>query len=63
MEDFHVKIHITKVIEMCITEERARIRKHYDNTLGKQTGDYMDSYVPVPSEVLKLFGIITEAEV
>jgi len=63
MEDFHVKIHITKVIEMCITEERARIREHYSNTLGKQTADYMDNYVPVPSEVLKLFGILTDTPV
>lgn len=48
---------------MCITEERARIREHYSNTLGKQTADYMDTYVPVPSEVLKLFGILTDTPV
>lgn len=61
MEDMHFKIHITKVIDMCITEERGKIRKHYSDTLGKQTADYMDSYQPSQSDVLKLFGIIHDA--
>lgn len=48
-------VPVAKVIELVLQEERAKIRAHYTNTLGKSYGDNMDTYVPTESEIFKLF--------
>lgn len=55
MEDQYFQIPVKKVIELVLTEERAKIRKHYLDALGKPTADVMDSYIPTESDVLKMF--------
>lgn len=55
MEDTeYIKIPLTKVIDLILTEERHKIRKHYNDTLGKATADHMDSYIIVDCELLKI---------
>lgn len=51
------KVSFNKVMELVLTEERAKIRKFYSSTLGQATADAMDNYTPTESEVLKMFTI------
>jgi len=55
MEDEYLKIPMTKVIDMILSEERAKIRRFYKDKLGDSTADLMDVYPVTESEILKLF--------
>jgi len=55
MEEITLHVSLTKVIEMVLQEERMKIKKFYATSLGQQTADYMDTYVPTESEVLAMF--------
>jgi predicted protein tyrosine phosphatase len=54
MEEEYMKISFTKVIDLVLNEERVKIRKFYNDMLGKATADIMDSYVYTESEIIKL---------
>ena len=55
MEDEYLKIPMTKVIDMILAEERAKIRRFYKDKVGDSTADLMDVYPVTESEILKLF--------
>lgn len=48
-------VPVSKIIELVLQEERAKIKAYYTTTLGKSYGDTMDTYVPTESEIFKLF--------
>lgn len=50
----YIKIPLIKVIDLILAEERAKIRKHYNDVLGKATADHMDSYLIVDCELMKI---------
>jgi len=55
MEEPMYSIPVSKVIELVLLEERQNIRKYFVKILGEATAAQLDTYVPVESELLKIF--------
>ena len=55
MEEPMFSIPVSKVIELVLLDERSKIKKFLLDTYGKTTADTMDTYVPMESEIFKLF--------
>jgi len=55
MEEPMYSIPVSKVIELVLLEERQNIRKYFVKILGEATAAQLDAYVPVESELLKIF--------
>jgi len=55
MEEPMFSIPVSKVIELVLIDERSKIKKFLLDTYGKTTADTMDTYVPMESEIFKLF--------
>lgn len=57
MDEVMFKVPLKKVLDLILSEERAKIKNFYASAVGQSAADMLNNYVPTESEVLKMFTI------